>query len=163
MGPKLRKAFQKAEGQNFSDSDWLSIFAKEATKRGSSIARIQKFLLVYSCPFKGHIGGNLIAPELMGHVAIPYKWKKFLFHRGCSLHVTSILRSGLIGGGREGKEGRQTIFLHTSVMQKVQELVVHERVSQGKGVKGRKEKKKVPGWSIEEMRGKPDVFFERRH
>ena len=53
---------------------------------------------------------NLKAPELMGHVAIPYNWKEFLFHRGCSFDVTSILKSGLIAGGRESKEGKQTIF-----------------------------------------------------
>ena len=50
--------------------------------------------------------GNLIAPELMGHVAIPHKWKEFLFHRGCSFDVTSILKTRLIAGGRERKEGR---------------------------------------------------------
>ena len=44
------------------------------------------------------------------------------------------------------------------VMQKVLELVVHERMSPGKGVKGRKEKKKkVPGWSIEEMKEKTKI------
>ena len=44
------------------------------------------------------------------------------------------------------------------VMQKVLELVVHERMSPGKGVKGRKEKKKkVPGWSIEEMKEKTNI------
>ena len=36
--------------------------------------------------------------------------------------------------------------------EKVPELVVQERVSQGKGVKGLKEKKKVQGWSIDEMK-----------
>ena len=46
----------------------------------------------------------------MSHVAIPYKLKEFLFHRGCSVHVTSILKSGLIAGRRESKEGRLTIF-----------------------------------------------------
>ena len=30
-------------------------------------------------------------------------------------------------------------------------------MTQGKGVKGLKEKKKVPGWSIEEMRRKPNI------
>ena len=34
---------------------------------------------------------------------------------------------------------------------------MHERMSKGKGVKGRKEKKKVPGWSIEEMKEKPNI------
>ena len=42
-------------------------------------------------------------------------------------------------------------------MQKVPELVVQERMSQGKGVKGLKEKYKVQGWSIEEMTEKPNV------
>ena len=47
--------------------------------------------------------------------------------------------------------------LKLEVMQKVLELVVHERMSQGKGVKGRKEKKKVPGWFMEEMKAKTNV------
>ena len=60
---------------------------------------------------QGHAGGNLIAPEFMGHVAIPYKWKEFLFHPGCSFDVTSILKSGVITEGREkSREGRQTVF-----------------------------------------------------
>ena len=62
---------------------------------------------------RGHVvhrTGNLVAPELMGQVAIPYKWREFMFHRGCSFSVTSIFTSGLIAGGRAGKEGKQTIF-----------------------------------------------------
>ena len=46
------------------------------------------------------------------------------------------------------------------VVREVPELVVHERMSQGKGVKGFKEKKKVPGWSIEEVKGKPNIAVE---
>ena len=34
---------------------------------------------------------------------------------------------------------------------------MHERMSHGKGVKGPKEKERVPGWSIEEMKEKPNV------
>ena len=33
-----------------------------------------------------------------------------MFHRGCSVDVTSTLRSGLIAGGREGKEGHTVLF-----------------------------------------------------
>ena len=47
--------------------------------------------------------------------------------------------------------------LKLEVMQKVQEPAAHERMSQGKGVKGRTEKKKVPGWSTEEMKEKPNI------
>ena len=66
--------------------------------------------LLYIRAIQGHTSGNLTALELMGHVAIPCKWREFLFHRGCSFDVTSIIKSGLIAGGRESKEGRQTIF-----------------------------------------------------
>ena len=52
----------------------------------------------------------MIAPELMGHVAIPFKWKEFSFHRGCSFNARSILDAGRIAGGKESKEGRQTVF-----------------------------------------------------
>ena len=45
-------------------------------------------------------------------------------------------------------------------MQKVPELVVHECMSQGKGTKRTKEKKKVKGWSTEEMKGKPSSSLE---
>ena len=50
----------------------------------------------------------------MGHVAVIYKWKEFWFHRGCSFDVTSILRSGLIAGGRESKGRKTDHLLHTS-------------------------------------------------
>ena len=34
----------------------------------------------------------MIAPELMGHFAIPYNWKECVFHGGCSFHMKSIFR-----------------------------------------------------------------------
>ena len=46
-------------------------------------------------------------------------------------------------------------------MQKVPEVVVNERVSQGKSVKKKpKDKKKVPGWSTEEMQERPNFAVE---
>ena len=48
----------------------------------------------------------------------------------------------------------------SEVMQKVPELVVYERLSQGKVGKCTKEKKKVKGWSTEEMKGKPSSSLE---
>ena len=76
MGPKLRKAFQKA-GSN---------------KTGFQYCKNFRDVLLYLRASHRHTGGNVIAPELMGHVAIPYKWKEFLFHRGCSSDGTSILK-----------------------------------------------------------------------
>ena len=50
--------------------------------------------------------------------------------------------------------------LKSDVMQKVPELVVNKRMSQGKNVKDTKEKKNVPGWSIEEMKERPNIAVE---
>ena len=50
--------------------------------------------------------------------------------------------------------------LQVEVMQKVLELVVHERMPQGEEVRGIKERKKVKGWSIEEMKDKPNSLLE---
>ena len=39
--------------------------------------------LVYTRAIQGRTGEQLIALELMGHIAIPYEWKELVFHRGC--------------------------------------------------------------------------------
>ena len=44
--------------------------------------------------------------------------------------------------------------LQLDAMQRVQELVVSERMLQGQRVKSLKEKKKIPRWSIEKMKEK---------
>ena len=43
---------------------------------------------------QGHAGRMTIAPELMGHVLLPYKWKEFIYHKGCSFNMKSILVRG---------------------------------------------------------------------
>ena len=50
--------------------------------------------------------------------------------------------------------------LKSDVMQKVPELVVNKRMSQGKNGRDTKEKKNVPGWSIEEMKERPNIAVE---
>ena len=97
-------------GQTFSDSDWLQYTYEGSNKTRFQYCKNSENVLLYIRAIQGHTGGNLTAPELMGHVAIPHKLKEFRFHRGCSHDVQSILRSGLIVGGRESKERRQTIF-----------------------------------------------------
>ena len=75
-------------------------------KQQDEVPVLQEFQKCLIRDIQEHTGGNLIAPD----VAIPYNWKEVLCHRGCSYDVQSMLRSGLIAGGRESKEGRQTIF-----------------------------------------------------
>ena len=50
--------------------------------------------------------------------------------------------------------------LKLDVIQHVLELVVNERMSQGERVKNPEVKKKVPGWSIEEMRERTNFAEE---
>ena len=95
MGQKLRRAFLKAGGQKFSDSDWLQHVYEGRNKTTFQCCMNSRNVFLYIRAIQGHAGGNLIAPELRGHVAIPHKWKEFLFHRGCSFDVTSILKAGL--------------------------------------------------------------------
>ena len=110
MGPKLRHMFQREGGHTFLIPIGFSISSKEATKLDSRIAENSRDVLLYIRAIQGRTGGNVITLELMGHAAFPLKWEEFPFHRGCSYDVTSILKSGLIAGGRESKGGRQTIF-----------------------------------------------------
>ena len=66
-------------------------------------------------------------------------------------------RGGLDDLGTK-KDGRK--LLTAEVMQKVPESVVQERMTKGKEVRGIKGKKKVRGWSIEEMEDKVDSLVE---
>ena len=50
--------------------------------------------------------------------------------------------------------------LQADVVQKVLELAVHERISQGEKARGTKAKKQVTGWSIEEIKDKPKCLLE---
>ena len=61
---------------------------------------------------------------------------------------------------RRRMEGRS---LKSDVMQKVPEMVVSKRMSQGKNGKDTKEKKNVPGWSIEEMNECPNIAVRGGH
>ena len=50
--------------------------------------------------------------------------------------------------------------LKLDVMQKVPELVVNKQMSQGEKGEDTKEKKKVPGWSIAEVKERPNIAVE---
>ena len=58
------------------------------------------------------------------------------------------------------EQGWKGNSLQLDVMQKVPELVVHERMTKGKEVRGTKGKKKVKGWSVEEKKDKVNSLVE---
>ena len=82
---------------------------KEATKQDSSIVKI----LATNCctlePFK-HTGGKNLEPEMLDHVLMLLNWKHFVFHRGCSFNLKSILKAGLIQEGEKVVKPDTTVF-----------------------------------------------------
>ena len=99
----FEKRFGRLESQNSRTLIGFRIFFKGSNKIRLQYCKNARDLLLHIRAIQGCTGGNMIAPELMCHVTIPYQWKE--------LPVSSrILTSGLVAGGRESKEGRQTIF-----------------------------------------------------
>ena len=48
----------------------------------------------------------------MGHVAFPFNWKQFLFHRGCSINLKSILEAALsLQGEKKAEEDDKTVLV----------------------------------------------------
>ena len=83
---------------------------KEVTRRGSSFVRIPKIPWLIFEQFKDTLVEFQLHMNWWGQVQNPYDWKGSVFHRGCSLNIKSILENGLNAGGKQSKEGRQTIF-----------------------------------------------------
>ena len=84
-------------------------------KRGSGKKRFQYCLdcngySLYMRAIQGHSGGNKVDPPLQENVEIPYSWIKYIYHAGASHDCNSIIQSRLIAGGKDTKEGRQTVF-----------------------------------------------------
>ena len=107
--PKLIIRFQKDGGSNFTDRDCLNFIWKGSKKTRFQYCQNLCNTLLYLRAIQGHTG-EMIPPEMLCHVFIHHNWKEFVFHRGCSFNLTSILNTGLIAGGREGRETRHTVF-----------------------------------------------------
>ena len=60
----------------------------------------KKNSLLYIRAIQGHTGGKLIAPELLGHVGIPYNWKEFPFsqRKFFPLYFNSQVRTRMLEG-----------------------------------------------------------------
>ena len=63
--------------------------------------------------------------SLQDNVKISFNWSECIFYDGSSLDLHSILQSGLIVGGKDTKEGRQTTFF--TAVNSVSELQKDER------------------------------------
>ena len=57
-----------------------------------------------------HSRGSKVDPSLLDNVHIPCRWSEYLDHGGSSLCTHSIVHSEFVAGGKDTKEGRQTVF-----------------------------------------------------
>ena len=104
MSPKLLRTFGDRGARESSEKDWLQHIYERGNMTRFEYCENSQSSLIYIRAIQGHTGGNKIALELMGHVAIPYNRKELVFHRGYSFNIKSILETGLIAGGKESKE-----------------------------------------------------------
>ena len=108
--PQLRRDFEREGARTVSYSQWLGHIYRGSNKPRFQCRVDSNNNLLHVRAIQGHSGGELIAPELLNHVAIPPRWKEYLYHVGSFFAVNSILQAGLIAGGRDTEEGRQTVF-----------------------------------------------------
>ena len=101
-----------------SERKWQSIVANRAFKGYDLSAAISKVVMRLvrhrdqdEGDHDGAVHWDTMSRIIDGHVAVPYIWKEFVFHRCCSYNADSIL-----GTCRsKGKQGRKTNhLLHTS-------------------------------------------------
>ena len=97
----------------WSIDDWISVLAKG----GAPKKRFQNCLnpdsskhISYIRAIQGHSGGIAIDPELQDNVLLPEGQTENIYHVGNVSEMHSIIRSGLILGGRSLKRGRQSVF-----------------------------------------------------
>ena len=108
--PVLKGRFRNQMEKEFTDEDWLHCFYLGSIKTRFEICKDDNGELRYIRAIQGHSGGVIISPRLMNYVMIPYRWKQFIYHVGRARDQYSIAEAGLVAGGKERKEGRQTIF-----------------------------------------------------
>ena len=80
INPKLLRAFGDKGARKLSDKDWLQHICEGSNKTKVEYCENSENFLMKIRAIQGHTGRNMTAPELVGHVTIPYYWKEFVFH-----------------------------------------------------------------------------------
>ena len=62
---------------------------------------------------QGHSGVNAVDPELQDSVLLLKGFTEYIFHVGHASQLNSIVRNGMIPGGKNVKRGRQAVFFTT--------------------------------------------------
>ena len=106
----LKGKFRNQLEKEFTDENWLHCLYLGSIKTRFEICKDENGELRHIRAIQGHSGGMIKSPRLMNYVMIPYKWKRLSYHVRRARDQYSIAEIGLVAGGKERKEGRQTIF-----------------------------------------------------
>ena len=106
----IERKIPQSTGEEFTDEDWPHCLYLGRIKTRFEICKDENGELRYIRAIQGQSGGMIISPRLMNYVMIPHEWKRFIYHVGRARDQYSIAENGLVAGGMERKEGRQTIF-----------------------------------------------------
>ena len=94
----------------WANNEWLDLLHERSGKKRFQYCLNSDGFIHYLRAIQGHSGGNQVDPLLLDSVKIPYMWSEYLYHVGSSLCMHSIIHAGLIAGGKDAEEGRQTVF-----------------------------------------------------
>ena len=108
--PGLKERFQIQRDKEFTNEDSLNCFYLGSFKTRFEIRKDEDGGLKFFRAIQGHSGGFFVSQRLMNFEMIPYTWKEFIYHVGRARDQYSIAVAGLVAGGKERPEGRQTVF-----------------------------------------------------
>ena len=96
--------------------DWILSLAKGrgAKKRFQCCVNPNSFnQFLYLRAIQGHSGENAVDPAVQDNVLLPKGFTEYIYHVGNANEVNSIIRSGLIPGGKSLKRERKAVFFTT--------------------------------------------------
>ena len=116
--PVSKGRFQNQLEKAFTDEDSLHCLYLGSIKTRFAICKDENGELRHIRALQCHSGGMIISPRLMNYVTTPYKWKRVIYHVGRARDQYSISEAGLVAGGKERKEEKQTIYSSSSFQQR---------------------------------------------
>ena len=98
------------ELKKWTKQEWLDCLEKGSNKKICQYRLESSGYITYMRAIQGDSGGNKVVPSLYDNVEFQYYWIANIYHVVSFHYCNSIFRSGLIAGGKDVNEGRQTVF-----------------------------------------------------
>ena len=98
-----------SEAPRWTNQEWVDLLRRGTDKKRFQYCLNSDGFTHYMRAIQGHSGRSNVDPSLLDNVQIPYRWSEYLYHVGSSLDLHPI-KSGLIAGGKDTKEGRAAVI-----------------------------------------------------